>query len=188
LASLATKESRSPRNIALNRESIEAKALAYLDKFDATASRLRQVLSDFVKRRAKQLDIDPSAHLLTVNDTVVRYQQSGLINDRRFGVTMARNLVERGASRQAIRTKLYGRGIAADVVDEIIRDLGANEGSELAAARALVRKRKMGNYRAKEERHDSYRRDLGVLARAGFDFDTSKRALSVEGAAEDEGF
>jgi regulatory protein len=172
----------------LDRQSIEAKALGYLDKFDASASRLRRILSDFVKRRARELGVDPLPHLQTVNETLERYQRSGLLDDRRYGVAMARSLAERGASRQAIKAKLYGRGISAQVVDEIICELGTQGASELSAARALVRKRKIGKYRAENEWHANYRRDLSVLARAGFDFDTAKRALSLQGADEEEGF
>ena len=52
-----------------------------------------------------------------------------------------------------------------------------------------MRKRKLGHFRPAEERRESFRRDLGVLARAGFAFDTAKAALGVEGADEgDETF
>jgi len=122
-----------------------------------------------------------------VDETLERYRQSGLIDDKRFGATMARSLAERGASRQAIKAKLCGRGIAADVIEEVVEGLNRDGGSELDAARALVRKRKLGNYRPASERREHFRRDLGVLARAGFSFDTAKAALGDEGD-EDEGF
>ena len=180
------KSRQASRPLRLDRPCIEAKALDYLNKFDASVARLRRVLSDFVRIRARKLEVDASPYLEAVNEIVVRYQENGLLNDHRFGATMARTLVERGASRQAIRTKLYGRGLAADVVVAVLSEFGSAADSELAAAQALVRKRKMGKYRAESERHASYRRDLGALARAGFDFETAKRALSVEGADDEE--
>lgn len=172
----------------LDREAIEERALAYLNRFDASASRLRRLLEQFVRRRGKELGIDVSAHLDIVRETLERYQRSGLVDDRRFSTTMARSLAERGASRQAINAKLFSRGISAQVVEEVVADLGRTGGSELDAARALVRKRKLGNYRPAGERRENHRRDLGVLARAGFDFDTAKAALGVEGAENDEEF
>ena len=184
----ATEPSTASRSAVLDRGSIEAKALNYLDKFDASVSRLRRVLTDFVKRRARELGVDPSPHLQTVQAILERYQASGLLDDRRYGAAIARSLIERGASRQAIRNKLFGRGIASDMIEGVLRDLGEQEGSELSAARALVRKRKLGNYRDSNDRRDQYRRDLGILARAGFDFDTAKRALAVEGSVDDEAF
>jgi len=170
----------------LDRNSIEAKALGYLDRFDASAHRLRRILTEFVEHRAQALGVDPAPFMTLVGETLERYQQNGLLDDRRYGTAMARNLVERGVSRQAIRAKLCVRGIPAGVIDEVVKELSSSNRSEVDAARALVKKRKLGNYRAEAERKEHYRKDLGILARAGFDFDTAKRALAVEGADGDE--
>lgn len=172
---------------ALDRETIEQKALSYLDRFDASAARLRRVLEQFVRRRAKELCVDVAPYLSIVDETLTRYQASGLVDDRRYGAAMARTLAARGTSRQAIRNKLLGRGMQGDVIDAVVAGLGDEVGTDLEAARALVKKRRMGNYRPPNERKENYRRDLGALARAGFDFDTAKAALSLEGLDE-EGF
>ncbi|MGC4069616.1 MAG: regulatory protein RecX [Polyangiaceae bacterium] len=145
------------------------------------------MLRTFVKQRAKDLDIDANPWLETVREVLSRYRENGLLDDGRYAATMARSLVERGASRQAVRTKLQHRGISSDVVQAVVGQLAAEGGSELDAARALVRKRKLGKMRPEGERREHFKRDLGVLARAGFDFETARRALSVEGA-EDEDF
>jgi len=121
-----------------------------------------------------------------VAEMLDRYQKNGLVDDRRYGTTMARGLVERGVSRQAIRAKLYARGITASVIDEVVNELSTNDPSEVSAARALAKKRKLGNYRPESERRENYRRDLGILARAGFDFETAKRALAVDAVTDDE--
>jgi regulatory protein len=174
------------RVTTLNRELIEAKALSYLDKFDASTARLRRILTQFVNRYARELGVDSSPHLRTVEETLTRYQQTGLLDDRRYSMSMAQSLVARGASRQAIKARLLARGIGKETVDDVLGTLGSHAGSELEAARALVKKRKLGHYRAEAERRENYRRDLGVLARAGFDFDTAKRALALQGAADDD--
>jgi regulatory protein len=172
----------------LDRQSIEAKALAYLDKFDASTTRLRRILSEFVRKRARELGVDPAAHLQTVEETLVRYQHTGLIDDRRYATSMTQSLITRGASRQAIRTKLHARGIAKDTIEQVLQELGAHRGSELTAARALVRKRRLGHYRPTDEQREHFRRDLGILARAGFDFETARRALSLEGEDDENVF
>ena len=187
--SRAQPKAKSPNERApevLDRKSLEAKALSYLDRFDASANRLQRILADFVKRRARALDVDPAPFMSIVAEMLDRYQKNGLVDDRRYGTTMARGLVERGVSRQAIRAKLHARGITASVIDEVVNELGANSQSEVSAARALVKKRKLGNYRPESERRENYRRDLGILARAGFDFETAKRALAAEAATDDE--
>jgi regulatory protein len=173
---------------ALDRASIEEKALAYLDKFDASQSRLRRVLNDFVQRRATALGADPEPFVAMVTEVVARYEANGLINDRRYGTAMATRLSERGVSSQVIRMKLQGRGLAGELANEVTQALRVQGHSDLDAARALVKKRKLGFRRPESERRSSFRRDLGILARAGFDFDTARQALSVESAEEDEDF
>jgi regulatory protein len=66
--------------------------------------------------------------------------------------------------------------------------LSLEGGSELTAARALVRKRKLGHYRAESERGEYARKDLGILARAGFDYETAKTALGLEGNDDEDAF
>jgi regulatory protein len=185
---MLTARKRTKADLAkpLDRQSIEDRALAYLNRFDASVSRLRRVLTEFVRRRAKEQGIDAGPWLTIVGETLARYQKSGLVDDRRFGGAMARTLAERGASRQAIKSKLYARGVPSDVVDEVVGELATSGASEMDAARALVKKRKLGNYRPAGERREHFRRDLGVLARAGFAFDTAKQALGVEGLDEEE--
>jgi regulatory protein len=187
-AGRAASTSRKRTPAVLDRQTIETKALAYLDQFDASTARLRRILTDFVGKRAHELGVDVTPHLEIVEATLQRYQQSGLVDDRRYSLSMAQSLVARGASRQAIRVKLYARGVTQDVIDEVLQNLGARQGSELDAARALVRKRRLGHYRAAAEQRDNYRRDLGILARAGFDFDTARRALSSEDTDAEETF
>ena len=180
--------SRNRTPVVLDRQTIESKALAYLDKFDASTARLQRILTDFVKKRSRELGVDATPHLQTVQETLQRYQQTGLIDDRRYSLTMAQSLIARGTSRQAIWAKLNARGIAKEIIDEVLQNLGTHQGSELDAARALVRKRRLGHYRAAAEQRDNYRRDLGILARAGFDLDTARRALSLQGMDDQEAF
>lgn len=186
--SVAVSASQKTKALALDRAVIEKKALDYLDKFDVTSARLRTVLTDFVERRAKALDVDAAAYLEVVGELLERYQNNGLIDDRRFAATMARSLVARGVSRQTIRRKLMSRGVVTATIDETIDGLNTEASSELMAARALVRKRKLGLYRTESARRESARKDLGVLARAGFDFETAKTALGLEGAEDEESF
>lgn len=170
----------------LDRRTIEDKALSYLDRFDASASRLRHVLEQFVRRRAKELAVDAAPFVDVIDEILRRYQTSGLVDDRRYASGMARTLAKRGASRQAIRTKLLGRGVQTDVVQAVVNELGHEVGTELDAARALVLKRHLGHCRPVAERQPNFRRDLGVLARAGFAFDIAKTALNVEGASDED--
>jgi regulatory protein len=176
------------KDLSISREAIENKALQYLERFDASAAKLRKILEEFVKRRSKALGVDSRPFLNIVQEIVQRYESNGLIDDRRYASSMAQSLIARGVSRQVVQSKLLSRGIPSEVISEVTSRLASEGGSELAAARALVRKRKLGCFRPEHERRDAARRDLGVLARAGFDFQTAKAALALEGVDEDDTF
>jgi regulatory protein len=109
-----------------------------------------------------------------VDALLERYRSSGLVDDERFARNLSEQLQRRGKSRRAIVEKLRVRGIAATVVDGVVPKSAQNE---LEAARALVKRRRLGPFRPEEQRLENRRRDLAALARAGFDHGTAVRAL-----------
>lgn len=170
------------------RENLDRVALRYLERFDSSAQNLRRVLRGHVARAARAhagLDV-PAAERL-VDELVERYQASGLIDDGRYAESLARGLRMRGASDRGIRYKLRARGVSADVVDAALAAAGCDSADpELDAARAFTRRRRLGPYRPERERAERYQRDLAALARAGFSFDTARRALEIPDGALDE--
>jgi regulatory protein len=105
---------------------------------------------------------------------LTRYQASGVLNDERFAGNLAERLQERGGSRRAIVEKLRRRGVTSGVAQAAVV---TSPGSELEAARAYVRRRRLGPFRPEAERQPNRRRDLAALARTGFDHETAIRAL-----------
>lgn len=164
----------------LDRSQLEMKALAYLERFDATRSKLGSVLTQFVRKRCLELGADEAPHLQAVHELLDRYTQNGLIDDHRFAASLGRTLRERGASRVQIQHRLAARGVPSDVIGQVLGGLAEAGTSELSAAEALVKKRRLGHFRPPESRRDNFQRDLGILARAGFDFETATRALQVD--------
>jgi regulatory protein len=88
----------------------------------------------------------------------------------------------RGGSTRAIAFKLRTKGLDASTMDSVFEAERATPGNaELTAARALVKRRRLGEFRPEAERAAERRRDLGVLARAGFSYETSVAALGGRG-------
>jgi regulatory protein len=154
----------------LEPRELEEAALRYLDRFDCSAKKLGTYLGTLIRRRGG----DAPALLAHVDTLLERYRASGLINDERFARNLSAQLVTRGKSRRAIVQKLRMRGIASSVVDDVV---SKSSETELEAARALVKRRRLGPFRPEGERLENRRKDLAALARAGFDHDTAVRAL-----------
>lgn len=171
-------------------EELDGKALRYLDRFDSSAKNLRRVLVTYVKRAAAERGADAVADTTTeIEALLARYQSSGLLDDARFAGTMAAGLRRRGASRRAIVQKLRTRGVDGDVASQALGEIDAegNVDAELEAARAFVRRRRIGPHRPEAERAANRRKDLGALARAGFGMDVARVALGSTGTDEDDG-
>jgi len=149
---------------------LEAIALRYLNRFDCSVQKLRTHLRQAVRRRGgDQAVLESHAEAL-----LARYQASGVLNDERFAGNLAERLQGRGGSRRAIVQKLRQRGIPSSVAEASI---GKTPGAELEAARAFVKRRRLGPFRPEAERLENRRRDLAALARTGFDHETAIRAL-----------
>lgn len=155
---------------------LEAAALRYLERFDCSTERLRKVLMERVGKAQRAGVESAAAAPGIVEELLVRYQSSGLVNDQRFASNFAARQRDRGASRRMIEMKLRARGISGELVQEVI-PRGASSASELEAAHAFARRRRLGPHRKPEQRAEYRQKDLMALARAGFDFDTAKRVI-----------
>jgi regulatory protein len=180
---------RGPGPVTL--AELEAKALSYLERFDSTASNLRAVLVRYATG-AHPEDSGPPAQVLAHIDALVRrYSGSGLVDDSRYAYSLARGLRERGLSRVSILGRLGARGVSAEVAERALEQVDADAGErasdnpDLDAARALVRRRRLGPLRPPGERAARRDRDLAVLARAGFSYSVARAALDVEDREEE---
>ena len=167
----------------LTRQKLEQVALAYVNRFDVSVSKLRQHLKTRARKEGGGEETEA-----WIAELLERYQGSGVLDDARFARNMASQLAGRGKSARAIAHKLSARGVAADVTSQLMSARReAEPGAELEAARAYVRKRRLGPHRTAEKRAEFRHKDLATLARQGFSFDIAKQALGP-GASTDEEF
>lgn len=181
------KSERASRPPNVTRAGIEAAALRYLERFDCSTARLRKVLSERVAKAARAGVAEASAAPAIIEELLLRYQSSGLIDDQRFAKNFAARQHDRGASRRMIEQKLRARGIASDVLQQLL-PRAESAASELEAARAFARRRRLGPHRKPELREAHRRKDLMALARAGFDYDTASRVVGNSRSGDDDEF
>jgi regulatory protein len=170
----------------LTAASLENAAVYYLSRFASSSGNLRRVLMRKVARAAQigeegGEEGQAEAGVRMVDALIARYLEKGLLNDRAYAAQAASSLAQRGASRYSIAGKLAQKGVANDLVTQAIAELDEEGGSsELAAACALVRRRRLGPYRAPDKRPDFREKDLASLARAGFSLDLARRVLRAK--------
>ena len=181
-AKKAKKSKAAEEREPLTRQKLEQMALAYVNRFDVSASKLRQHLATRARKAGGGADVD-----VWIAELVERYRGSGVLDDARFARNLASQLASRGKSSRAISQKLAVRGVPSEVSDELMATRRQDEpDAELEAARTYVRKRRLGPYRSAETRDEYRHKDLATLARQGFSFDIAKKALGQGQSTDDE--
>lgn len=147
-------------------------ALAYLSRRPATVAMMTQVLKRKVMKKGE--DLDDAGE--TIRAVVTRLVEAGLVNDATFAQTRSRRLSREGRSSRAIAAHLAQKGVRGEVARSVI-----DRNGDLDAALVLTKKRRIGAFR-REETIDGVakQKELGVLARAGFDRSTAERALRFD--------
>jgi regulatory protein len=173
----AKQRRRGPR--AVTAPLLEKAALHYLERFSSSSANLKRVLMRRVARSVRAHGTNAVEGERLVDDIVQRYLRSGLLDDAAYAAQQAASLRRRGASRHAIRGKLALKGIDTAQVERALAGVESTDGSEIAAAAALARRRRLGPYRAGETRQSHRQKDLAALARAGFSLDLARRVLSA---------
>ena len=118
-----------------------------------------------------------------VLQVVERLAASGAVDDRTFAESRARRLMRSGHSSRAIAAHLAVRGI-----DPATRKaaLTVEPDQELAAAVKMTARKRIGPFRSGPADETTHRRELGILARAGFDQETARHALGLDHDAAEE--
>ena len=145
---------------------LENIALFYLERFDASSDKLRQVLKRRLRRQKMQgIEVAPEA-ADWIENVIQKMQNLGYVNDDRYAENAVRRLSQQGKSALYIRQKLKAEGLKESLINPYLA--GQND---LERAKIFVQKKRL----------TQTEKDLAKLARAGFDYETAKQALS-EGA------
>ncbi len=165
-----------------DQRTLHEAALRHLARYAATAAGLTRVLDKRIARWAAtaadgETDgaVDEARRVARL--VVARLVEAGAVDDAGFAAARTRRLVRAGRSRRAVAAHLAARGIDAETARGAVRD-GATD--ELASALVHARRRRIGPFRAAAcVDADAWRRELAMLARAGFPRDVAVRALKM---------
>ena len=159
-------------------------ALTHLARYGTTRAGLVRVLDRRVDRWARRVEADPEtvatqvslgrAAARVVADKLVA---AGTVDDAAFAASRARGLARAGRSRRAVAAHLQARGVASELVRDAVSD---DPDTELAAALAFARRRRIGPFRREELDQEAALRELGMMARAGYMRDTANTALRMD--------
>lgn len=159
---------------------LERAAAAHLARYASSSENLRRILMHRVAKAAGEDDAAEAEGRALVEALLARFVRAGLLDDGGYAQAKASRLSRAGASRFKIRGWLTQKGVSRTEVDHAISVLGeCGEGSELSAACAFLRRRRLGPYRPPDDRASFQQKDLAALTRAGFALDLARKLLGA---------
>ena len=118
---------------------------------------------------------------LIIDNIISNLEKNRIINDELYSDSKARMFLKRGYSLNKINQTLRNKGIDLKHIKKTIDKIKDNEiEPDFVSALKLCKRRRIGPLRPSANRELFYKKDMGVLARGGFDFELSKRVLSLD--------
>ena len=175
-------EKKPPKKIT--RTYLHNAGLYYLGRFAASKNHFRTVMGRKVRRSCNyHEDQDYEQCLKLVDEIADQFESSGLLDDGVYLRSMVTSLRRRGLSRKAITAKLQGKGLSASQIADALKTHDAEEydeslDAELLAAVKQARKKRLGPFDMLQKHAPE--KALAALARAGFPYDTARKALEMD--------
>jgi len=168
------------KNLEMTIEEMRNFASTYIEKYAPSKQQLKTyLLKKYLKSSIpsiKKKDVTDLIHLVTAD-----LEKTKFINDKFYSESKAKNLIQRGSSINKIKNYLISKGIKDQYIKETISKIkDKNEDQDFFSAIKICKKKRIGPSRYQDNRPLFYKKDISILARSGFDFETSKKVLELE--------
>ena len=168
------------KNLEMTIDEMRNFASAYIEKYAPSKQQLQTfLLKKYLKssiQSVKKKDITDLIHMVTED-----LEKAKFINDKFYSEMKAKNLIQKGSSINKIRNYLISKGIRDKHIKETISKIKEkNEDQDFFSAIKICKKKRIGPSRIEDNRHLFYKKDISILARSGFDFETSKKVMDMK--------
>ena len=168
------------KTLEMTIEEMRNFAFAYIEKYAPSKQQLKTyLLKKYLKSSnpsVKKNDITDLINLVTED-----LEKTKFISDKFYSDSKAKNLIQRGSSINKIKNYLISKGIKDKYIKETISKIKEkNEDQDFFSAIKVCKKKRIGPARDQDNRSLFYKKDISILARSGFDYETSKKVLEIE--------
>ena len=155
-------------------------AFAYVEKYAPSKQQLKTyLLKKYLKTSVPNVKKQDVTDLIDI--VLSDLEKNRFINDKFYSESKAKSMIQRGSSINKIRNYLLSKGVRDKYINETLSEIKENnEDQDFFSAIKICKKKRIGPARDENNRPLFMKKDLGILARSGFDFDTSKRVLDIE--------
>ena len=155
-------------------------AFVYVEKYAPSKQQLKTyLLKKYLKISVSNVKKQDVADLIDI--VLSDLEKNKFINDKFYSESKAKSMIQRGNSINKIRSYLVGKGINDQFIKDTVEKINnENSDQDFFSAIKLCKKKRIGPARIEDNRSLFYKKDISLLARNGFDFETSKKVMDIE--------
>ena len=168
------------KNLEATVEEMRNFAFAYVEKYAPSKQQLKTyLLKKYLRISASNVKKQDIINLIDI--VLSDLEKNKFINDKFYSESKAKSMIQRGSSINKIRNYLLAKGINSQFIKETIEKINdQNSDQDFFSAIRLCKKKRIGPARTEDNRSLFYKKDISLLARNGFDFETSKKVMDIE--------
>ena len=155
-------------------------ALAYVEKYAPSKQQLKTyLLKKYLRTSVPNVKKQDVNNLIDI--VLSDLEKNKFVNDKFYSESKAKSMIQRGSSINKIRNYLIGKGINDKFINETVNKIEDNNSDQdFFSAIKICKKKRIGPARTEDNRPLFYKKDISLLARNGFDFETSKKVMDIQ--------
>ena len=161
-------------------EEMRAFAFTYVEKYAPSKQQLKTyLLKKYLKTSATNIKRQDVNNLIDI--VLSDLEKNKFINDKFYSESKAKSMIRRGSSINKIRNYLIGKGVNDEFIKDTVNKINEdNSDQDFFSAIKICKKKRIGPARIDDNRPLFYKKDISLLARNGFDFETSKKVMELK--------
>jgi len=170
---------KNKKNFKETIDEIRSSAYSYIEKYSPSKQQLKTyLLKKLIKKDQKKLIKKEIFNL--IDSVIATLIDQKFLSDRYYSDAKSKAFYRRGYSLNKIRYNLIKKGIDQKYIKASISKIKESESDpDFFSAIKACKRRRIGPNREESNRPLFYKKDISILARSGFSYETSKKVLEI---------
>ena len=170
---------KNKKNLEATVQEIRKFSFSYLEKYAPS----RQQLKTYLLKKFFQSSnsyIKKTELINLIDFVILDLEKDKFISDKFYSDAKTKRFIKKGYSINKIRNYLINKGVEKKYINESISKIKLeDDDQDFFSAIKTCKKRRIGPNREEGNRILFYKKDLSILARAGFSYEVSKKVLDL---------
>ena len=170
---------KNKKNLEETIDEIRTFAYSYIEKYSPSQQQLKiYLLKKLIKTQQKTSSKKEIFNL--IDSVITTLVDQKFLSDKYYSDAKSKAFYRRGYSLNKIRYNLIKKGINQKYIKASISKIKENESDpDFFSALKICKRRRIGPNREESNRSLFYKKDISILARSGFSYETSKKVLDI---------